>query len=552
MDSFCIPWPCVDTLSKPSEPEKNLPKPPKSFAQAVTNVCEIPLSQLPQACVKGDRLAIAIPESDYNAGLEACKHNLHGRIIWPKGATPSTVADLKNKLSTLWKDLSKWGVSSLGKGYYEFVFSTLEDVRRVRSIASWNLNPGLLKLFAWSKDFNPRVQQNNSAQVWVRFYGLSQEYWRPNIIFAIASSIGTPICIDSFTAKPMLERTFGQFVRVLVDMDLSQTLRDKVLVERIGFAFFVDIDYENLPHFCTNCKMIGHHIGICKKLSFVTDENIDKEAKDRKKQVKEPTKVYAPETDVRVGIDKEKEIINVESDKVESAVQVNNPAEEKSKNNATVNLETVSVKSKPAKTNSNKSLQQNNRFSLLVDNPDEGSITSKQQPLQKSIEQQNMHSKSSDKGKAAAQVSSPDTVFKEQDKLLEAELVADSLQNVDVSDDVNGVDDVSSQGSYIDATQELHDKSSDESDKNVQGTSSATPEKVKKDMAFLNESWANMVDNDDEEARLMQFLEKAPSQPVENFQVQLSKGQKRTQKKLNQSSKDSYQTRSKVSLKPFK
>jgi hypothetical protein len=126
----------------------------------------------------------------------------------------------------LWKDLSKWGVSSLGKGYYEFVFSTLEDVRRVRSIASWNLNPGLLRLFAWSKDFNPRVQQNNSAQIWVRLYGLSQEYWRPNIIFAIASSIGTPICIDSNTAKPMLERTFGQFARVLVDMDLSQTLRD--------------------------------------------------------------------------------------------------------------------------------------------------------------------------------------------------------------------------------------------------------------------------------------------------------------------------------------
>ncbi|PNX58546.1 pectin acetylesterase, partial [Trifolium pratense] len=139
--------------------------------------------------IEGADLAISIMEEDYEAGIEACKHNLHGRIIWPKGATPLTVSDLKNKLSTMWKDLSKWGVSSLGKGYYEFVFSTLEDVRRVRSIASWNLNPCMLKLFAWSKDFNPKVQQNVSAQVWVRIYELSQEYWRPNIIFAIASSI---------------------------------------------------------------------------------------------------------------------------------------------------------------------------------------------------------------------------------------------------------------------------------------------------------------------------------------------------------------------------
>jgi len=33
--------------------------------------------------------------------------------------------------------------SSLGKGYYEFTFSCLEDVKRVRSVPSWNLNPGI-------------------------------------------------------------------------------------------------------------------------------------------------------------------------------------------------------------------------------------------------------------------------------------------------------------------------------------------------------------------------------------------------------------------------
>jgi hypothetical protein len=71
MDSFCIPWSCVDLSPKQPEPEKTIPKPPKSFVQAVSNVCEIPTSQLPQACVKGDRLAIAIPEGEYITGLDA-------------------------------------------------------------------------------------------------------------------------------------------------------------------------------------------------------------------------------------------------------------------------------------------------------------------------------------------------------------------------------------------------------------------------------------------------------------------------------------------------
>ena len=61
-----------------------------------------------------------------------------------------------------------------------------------------------------------------------------------------------------------MERTFGQFARVLVEMDVTQDLRYKVLVERKGYAFFVDLDYENIPDYCTNCKKIGHYLEICR------------------------------------------------------------------------------------------------------------------------------------------------------------------------------------------------------------------------------------------------------------------------------------------------
>ena len=35
---------------------------------------------------------------------------------------------------------------ALGKGFFELTFSCLEDVKCVRSIAAWNLDPGLMKL----------------------------------------------------------------------------------------------------------------------------------------------------------------------------------------------------------------------------------------------------------------------------------------------------------------------------------------------------------------------------------------------------------------------
>jgi hypothetical protein len=51
-------------------------------------------------------------------------------------------------------------------------------------------------------------------------------------------------------ANICFDRTFGHLVRVLVDLNLIQELiKYKVFVERKWFAFFVEMDYENLSNF---------------------------------------------------------------------------------------------------------------------------------------------------------------------------------------------------------------------------------------------------------------------------------------------------------------
>lgn len=80
----------------------------------------------------------------------------------------------------------------------------------------------------------------------------------------------------------MIERTFGHYARVLVDIDLAIELRYRVLVERKGYAFFVDLEYENLPDFCAYCKIPGHHIDICKKRNMGNTDKVQKEQNKRK------------------------------------------------------------------------------------------------------------------------------------------------------------------------------------------------------------------------------------------------------------------------------
>nr|ABN06100.1 hypothetical protein MtrDRAFT_AC150800g6v2 [Medicago truncatula] len=102
----------------------------------------------------------------------------------------------------------------------------------------------------WIVFFNPR----RCEKVWVRIHGLAQEYWRKNIIFSIASGLGSPICTDNNTAKPM------QSARL-----------DSLL------------------------GLIGHHMDYCKKWHGEDDFVQDNETLAKKKPIREPKKNICPE-----------------------------------------------------------------------------------------------------------------------------------------------------------------------------------------------------------------------------------------------------------------
>jgi hypothetical protein len=510
MNAFSIPWRCLDDTSKPPIQQKIPVKTQKSFAQALSNVCDIPASQFPQPCFKGDKLAIPIPDDEYLAGVEACKHNLHGRIVWPKGSTPLTVVALKNKLTPMWNDLSRWGITSLGKGFYEFSFSSLEDVRRVRSVASWNLNPGFLKLFAWTSDFNPNLQRNTSAQVWVSIYGLSQEYWRPKILFAIASGIGTPICTDAIAAKPMFDRTFGHFARVLVDMDISQAPLYQVLVERKGYAFFVDLEYENLPEFCTHCNIIGHYVEICKKLQGKVnqEENQAKEDKARKNQKGQSSKQYVKTRDGRIHNDKSTPETTSQHDLALQSTPAHLP---------TTTEPVVPVDKSVA------ILNQQNMFSALADTAANEDVSSEVPILE------------------------PIIVDVERNENTVANMSI-LVANVDVTEPVTVSEDDESphESDFVEDTPPLVDKGNPE-DLSLQIVSQGSQQRIQHDMHFLRESWANMADDEELERNFLEDLEVGPD--PSKFTLVTSKASKRAAAAKNSSSKSTYGTRSKVVAK---
>jgi hypothetical protein len=78
------------------------------------------------------------------------------------------------------------------------------------------------------------------------------------------------------------------------------------------------------------------------------------------------------------------------------------------------------------------------------------------------------------------------------------------------------------------------------------------PDRVVRDMVFLKESWANMTETDDAALQNVEDTSNNGDSNEQGFQLHMSKNQKKAQKKLKQSSRDSYATRSKVPPKPFR
>lgn len=91
-------------------------------------------------------------------------------------------------------------------------------------------------------------------------HGLSQKYWRPKIIFAIASTIWTPICINFAYNKTTFDRTFSCYGRVLVNLDLVKEFNYKILVEMIGFDFFWRLNMIKFHNFAIVVHVLGTHM----------------------------------------------------------------------------------------------------------------------------------------------------------------------------------------------------------------------------------------------------------------------------------------------------
>ncbi|XP_026435200.1 uncharacterized protein LOC113332915 [Papaver somniferum] len=110
--------------------------------------------------------------------------------------------------------LNPWKFSLIGRldlQHIKFVDAAI--ILRFIKSSQWEVLNQVLQVRNWISNFRPSKQSTSKAQVWVRFPGLGLEFCKEKILFTIYKEIGTPIKIDTATAKYEVE----YYTNVLVE-----------------------------------------------------------------------------------------------------------------------------------------------------------------------------------------------------------------------------------------------------------------------------------------------------------------------------------------------
>ncbi|CAI9109477.1 OLC1v1009299C1 [Oldenlandia corymbosa var. corymbosa] len=141
-------------------------------------------------------------------------------------------------------------------------------------VISYTLSKPLI-VKPWDVEKGLKYSNVEKAPVWIRLYGLELKYWHENSMSRLASSTGVPLQADEYTVS----KSRVQYARILVEMEISETVPDKsVFEDECGILKVQKVAYEWIPTKCNQCLEYGHGSEKCRKLVGKVDTRVKEPA----------------------------------------------------------------------------------------------------------------------------------------------------------------------------------------------------------------------------------------------------------------------------------
>ncbi|XP_026420110.1 uncharacterized protein LOC113316099 [Papaver somniferum] len=218
----------------------------------------IDIGSLPNPIFHDNKPSMELPLEFFQEGCAIWNHSLIGRLHLKAKSFDVVTKSLEDQWNL---GPGKVKFTPMNKGFFIIKFSSEEDKVKIRDGKTWKINQQELRLQDWFPWFDPDKESSSHATVWVNFPGLYVELWTEKILLSLGKNLGNPIMVD----KKTLNRDYGCYATVLVDIDFVKTVPDSIHVTVGGRSFEQFVELQKIPKFFSHCKIFGHVESDCRQ-----------------------------------------------------------------------------------------------------------------------------------------------------------------------------------------------------------------------------------------------------------------------------------------------
>ncbi|XP_071739373.1 uncharacterized protein [Rutidosis leptorrhynchoides] len=214
-----------------------------------------------------DSIDVLITVESVQEATKRYTNTLYGYFLGRRVAFPV----VQNYAMNTWK---KYGVEKVmmnAKGFFFFKFSSKEGMINVMQNGPRMIRTMPIILNVWSSNVSLTKEDLTKVPVWVKLHDVPLTGFTEMGLSIIASKIGRPMMLDSYTSNMCLE-SWGRpnFARAMIEVSADKELRNTIKVgtpndNGTNTMDVVTIEYEWKPPRCSCCKVFGHRDSQCPK-----------------------------------------------------------------------------------------------------------------------------------------------------------------------------------------------------------------------------------------------------------------------------------------------
>ncbi|GKA40584.1 hypothetical protein Tco_0733177 [Tanacetum coccineum] len=179
---------------------------------------------------------------------------------------------VQNYVTNTWTKFGFQKVIKDDDDVFYFKFTSITGLEQVLEQGPWLIRNQPLMLTKWTPNLELSKDKVTKVSVWVKIHKVPVVAYCEDGLSLIATQIGKPIMLDSFTSS-MCSEPWGRlgFARALIEVSAEKELKQVVtmavpIIDGEGYTKErMSVEYEWKPPRCMECKVFGHDTDQCPK-----------------------------------------------------------------------------------------------------------------------------------------------------------------------------------------------------------------------------------------------------------------------------------------------